>query len=488
MTNASVAGAKNTPISLWRDVGVDSKSAVNARIDSSESAEVVVNASGIELPAVGDVIDGKFRVDACIGAGGMAVVHRGEHLQLKTQVAIKLLRPNLVADGGAVSRFLQEARLAASIENEHSTRIHDVGTTAGGVPFIVMEHLRGTALDARLEREGALGVPEAVSIVLQVLGVLAEAHAKGLVHRDLKPANLLLQDRQDGAVWVKVMDFGISKSIEPAAGATSNLRITAPRSLLGSPQYMSPEQLRDSSSVDRRSDIWSVAVVLYELLTGGRVPFDAPTLPELCALILDKDPEPLRRFRGDVPPGLEDVVRSSLAKDPADRPQTVGELALLLAPYAPETARGSVGRIQATCLKASREHASTRSPLIVEDPRDRSTRPLLSVPAGLLLVLVVGAIAWVAAPWLTAKPETPASDLPSTSRAHESAAPPATSAPLTTTPSPSAATAPRPSASSSSLPSSATSGSPFASATAVMGKPSPPPQRIRRPSEIKLVE
>lgn len=484
---------RSTPNGLSRDVGLCSDRTVDARSPESEPVEDLVNDAGtVRLPRAGDVIDGKFLVEGCIGSGGMAIVHRGEHLQLKSPVAIKLLRPELVTDGAAVSRFLREARLAASIENEHSTRIHDVGTTADGVPYIVMELMRGISLDAYLEREGPMSAAVAVSVVLQVLGVLAEAHAKGLVHRDLKPANLFMQERADGALWIKVMDFGISKLVTDSADSDPSLRITAPRSLLGSPQYMSPEQLRDSSSVDHRSDIWSVGIVLYELLTGGKLPFEASTLAELCALILDKDPEPLRRARGDVPPGLEEVMHRALAKDPSTRPQTVGELALLLAPYAPEAARASVGRIQATCLKASRARASTRAPLVVEGPRARPGKPLISSTAGILLVVAVGIVAYVAAPRLARERDARESAEVPTSRSQEVSPPLVASSPLPASPvlpppsAPSATTAREPDSVAGTAPPPTSSVAVTPSVRVV--RPTPASTRIRRPSEIKLVE
>jgi serine/threonine-protein kinase len=389
---------------LARDVAGSEKDAASANTQRAP----VSTSLGARIPEVGEILAEKFLLESCIGSGGMGVVFQGEHLLLKTRIALKCLRTELCGDSAALARFLQEARLAASIENEHSTRIHDVGTTADGLPYIVMEYLRVVALDAHLEQHGPLPVLDVVTIVLQLLSVLAEAHGKGLVHRDLKPANLFLQERSTGELWVKVMDFGISKYV--GAEAPHPLpAITTPHTFLGSPQYMSPEQLRDASTVDHRSDIWSTGVVLYELLSGV-LPFDAESLADLCSAVLSREPASLRSYRGDIPPGLEEVVRRTLAKDPNDRPQTVGELALLLAPYATEQARASVGRINAACLKSSRALRGS-TPLVVEGraaPRPGRSR-YASLALGFALVAAAGAAAYVLAPRLVVQEPAPPS-------------------------------------------------------------------------------
>ncbi len=477
---------RSTPIGLARDLAPPSEEQSTAR---TEAGSVLLSIKGgVRIPQVGEIVQEKFLLQSCIGSGGMGVVFQGEHLLLKTRIALKCLRTELVGDAGALARFLQEARLAASIENEHSTRIHDVGTTADGTPYIVMEYLRGVALDEHLERSGPLPVADVVTIVLQLLAVLAEAHGKGLVHRDLKPANLFLQERSNGELWVKVMDFGISKHV--GAGPAPQLGITTPHTLLGSPQYMSPEQLRDSSAVDHRSDIWSAGIVLYELL-AGTVPFDAESLADLCAIILDRQPAPLRKVRGDVPPGLEDVILRTLAKDPASRPQNVGELALLLAPYAPESARAAVGGINAVCLKSSRS-ARIASPVVVErlPPPASPKARRLSLALGLSLVAGAGALAYVLAPRLidgrgSAPPEA-TSPISSTVPAATDALGPSFAAP----------NAPNPSASSNvavNLPQSPLDAAKTAAraAPSVVALPKvqqPVSTRIRKTSQIKPVD
>lgn len=473
---------RSTPIGLARDLAPIRGTGSSAQ---TQRGSVIVSTGSARIPQVGEIVQEKFLLESCIGSGGMGVVFQGEHLLLKTRIALKCLRTELVGDTAALARFLQEARLAASIENEHSTRIHDVGTTNDGTPYIVMEYLRGAALDEHLERTGPLPVTDVATIVLQLLAVLAEAHGKGLVHRDLKPANLFLQERSNGELWVKVMDFGISKHV--GAGPAPNLGITTPHTLLGSPQYMSPEQLRDSSAVDHRSDIWSVGVILYELLAGS-VPFDADSLADLCAIILDRQPAPLRKFRGDVPPGLEDVILRTLAKDAADRPQNVGELALLLAPYAPESARAAVGGINAACLKSSRS-ARLSTPVVVE----RLAAPVppksgrLSLIMGCALVVAAGGVAYVLAPRILGGREPAPPSVSSASiAASDTPGPPAASP---TTPASAAALAPAANTGNGANAALAPQGTrPTPSGVAVPRTQQPASTRIRKTSQIRPFE
>ncbi|WP_437636934.1 protein kinase domain-containing protein [Sorangium sp. So ce854] len=274
----------------------------------------------------GDVIAGKYRVDHVLGRGGMGMVVAASHLVLPHRVAIKLL----VSDGNPalVQRFLREARAAARLDGEHVVRVLDVGELESGVPYIVMEYLEGEDLSDVLRTCGPLGVTEAADYVLQACVAMAEAHAAGIVHRDLKPANLFLTAKPGGAKLIKVLDFGISKELGGGAALTRTWE------MLGSPVYMPPEQMRSSRSVDARSDIWALGAILYRLLTG-RPPFEAPALAELMLLVATAEPVPPSAFRSDLPPGLERVILHCLQKDPAQRPQTVAELSLALAPFAP---------------------------------------------------------------------------------------------------------------------------------------------------------
>ena len=235
-----------------------------------------------DVPQPGDVLAGKYRVESVLGVGGMGVVLLVEHIELGQKMAIKLMTPGVIPDGQAVARFLREARSAAALQSEHVVRIFDVGTLDSGAPYMVMELLRGEDLSQVLLNVGRLEISDAVDYVLQACHAIAEAHATGVVHRDLKPSNLFLTRRSNGAPLVKVLDFGISKAMDgSSSGLSANL--TATSAVMGSPLYMSPEQVRNAKQVDARADIWSLGVILHELLTGSPV-FQADTLPGICAL------------------------------------------------------------------------------------------------------------------------------------------------------------------------------------------------------------
>jgi serine/threonine-protein kinase len=287
----------------------------------------------------GEIIDEKYRVDRILGAGGMGVVVVATHLELDQQVAIKFLLPAVAKNAEAVARFAREARAAAKIQSEHVTRVIDVAKLPNGAPYIVMEYLEGEDLEHALEKQGSLPIERVVDYLLQALEALAEAHVAGIVHRDLKPANLFLARRADGSSVVKVLDFGISKLVRG-----KDPQITTTSVQIGSPLYMSPEQLRSSKDVDARSDIWAVGIILHELITGD-APFVGDTLPEIITSILMEPPLSMRLRRPDVPAELEAVVRRCLEKLPEARFASVGELAVALTPFGPERSRMSIERI-----------------------------------------------------------------------------------------------------------------------------------------------
>jgi serine/threonine-protein kinase len=281
------------------------------------------------------MLAGKYRVDRVLGQGGMGVVVAATHTQLDQKVAVKFLLPDAAEHGQAKERFLREARAAVKIQSEFVARVIDVGTLEEtGTPYMVMEYLEGTDLEGVIEKQGPLPVEEAVEYVLQACAALAEAHSLGIIHRDLKPANLFRTMRSDGHPVVKVLDFGISKMTLGTDMDSASLTGTA--AVLGTPMYMSPEQIRSSRDVDARTDVWSLGSILQELLTGAQ-PFPADTMPQLFAAILEAQPTPIRSTRTDVPEGLEQVVSRCLSKSPDDRFANVAELAAALAPYGPAT-------------------------------------------------------------------------------------------------------------------------------------------------------
>jgi serine/threonine-protein kinase len=295
------------------------------------------------LPQPGEVLAGKFRIERLVGRGGMGAVFAARHEILGQRVAIKVLLPQVAKNPEAVARFLNEARAAARIEGEHIARVMDAATLDDGRPYMIIEYLEGTDLAQVLEVNGPLAVTDAVDSILQALEALAQAHALGIVHRDFKPSNLFVARRADGTTLVKVLDFGIAKATQPLT-APDPATMTRSNAVLGSPQYMSPEQLRNAKTVDARTDLWSVGLTLYELLAGS-TPFVATTFGELFAAILEDDPAPLRERRPEIEPDLEAIVARCLRRNPADRFQNVAELARALAPHGTPHSRRSVERI-----------------------------------------------------------------------------------------------------------------------------------------------
>ncbi len=289
--------------------------------------------------APGAIIAGKYRVESVLGRGGMGIVVAAMHVQLEQRVAIKLLLQDSF-DASTRERFAREARAASKIRSEHVAHVLDVGELDSGHPYIVMEYLAGEDLARRLRIGGALPVVEAVSYVLQACEALVEAHVAGIVHRDLKPANVFLARRADGSVTVKLLDFGVSKV---SAGGPEGV-ITAGETIVGSPAYMPPEQIRSSRAVDARGDLWSLGIMLFELV-AGKLPFRADTLPELCVRILESPTPDLAEMAPDTPKGLGDVLRRCLEKNPDARFASLAELAAALEPFGPPEGRISVERV-----------------------------------------------------------------------------------------------------------------------------------------------
>ena len=301
---------------------------------------------------------GRYRVEKVIGEGGMGIVVAARHVELGHRVAIKYLRPDLRDRPDPVARFHWEARAIALIRSEHVVRCLDLGTLEGGAPYMVMELLEGADLGYLVDhRKAPLAMEDAVEYVLQACEALAEAHAMGIVHRDLKPENLFLSHRANGTPLVKVIDFGISTFIERGVSHDIPKRAPTKGALTGSPAYMSPEQLEDSENVDARSDVWSLGIILHELLTG-RLLYNETSILAMTTRICN-DPVPsVREQRADLPRELDRVVLRCLEKDPARRVQSVAELALALRPFASKRARESVTRIVNTAKASLGSHVA----------------------------------------------------------------------------------------------------------------------------------
>jgi serine/threonine protein kinase len=281
--------------------------------------------------APGDLVAKKYRIEAQLGSGGMGVVFAARHLELGHRVAIKVLHR-----GGetAAPRFIREARTCARLASDHVPRVFDVGRLPEGPPYIVMEHLVGRDL-GRVLNDGPVAIADAVRYVLDAGTALSVVHAAGIVHRDLKPANLFLATRSEGRPIVKVLDFGLSKVIAATGFTWSSLSLTAKGTAPGSPLYMSPEQIRAVREVDARTDIWSLGVILYELLTGQQ-PFRAPTLAAAVIAIGQEAPPRPSTLRAGIPPALEAAILRCLEKSPEARFPSVRELMRAIQPFARE--------------------------------------------------------------------------------------------------------------------------------------------------------
>ena len=291
---------------------------------------------------VGSLLADKYRVESIVGEGGMGVVLAARHLELEENVAIKVLNEEASRDAATVARFMREAKASARIRSDHVVRVRDVGRLPDGRPFMVMELLEGLDLGQLLEQNGPLPVDVAVDYVLQASEAVGEAHALGIVHRDLKPSNLFLTRRRNGKPCVKVLDFGISKLL-----GAEDVRKTSTKQVFGSPLYMSPEQLVSTADVDARADVWSMAVVLFELLTG-RTPFLAPSLAELHVAILQHPAPDVRTRRPDVPAPVAEAISRALAKSREERIGSLLALATALVPFASPVGREAFDALKAT--------------------------------------------------------------------------------------------------------------------------------------------
>lgn len=280
---------------------------------------------------------GKYTVERQLGAGGMGVVLAVRHQELDELFAMKVMAAEHAGSVEAIERFLREARAAAKLKSQHICKVHDVGRLEGGLPYMLLEHLEGRDLRALLKQR-RLSVSEAVGYALELLDALDEAHAHQIIHRDLKPANLFLSERANGSTTLKVLDFGISKQ----TAAPDEMTLT--HAVIGTPFYMSPEQMRSARTVDHRSDLWSVGVILYEML-AGRVPFHSESITEICGMVFEDTPRALRELCPGLPPELERVVARCLEKRPEARFQSARELLEALRPFAAPQRQGSLAEL-----------------------------------------------------------------------------------------------------------------------------------------------
>ncbi|HEX6272157.1 MAG TPA: serine/threonine-protein kinase [Polyangiaceae bacterium] len=317
--------------------------------------------------AAGRVVADRYVMGRLLGSGAMGTVWAAFDRDLEREVAMKVVTTGGLSREESSERFRREVHVVARMKSEHVVRIYDVGTLDDGTPFMVMEVLEGRGLDAEREARGVLPIEEAVAYLLPAVEVLAEAHAAGVVHRDIKPANVFLVERGDAPRFVKILDFGVSKA---AAELGSSGAITQSGAIMGSPLYMAPEQLRASSAVDARADIWSLGAVLFELVTGYTA-HSGDSVAELCATLLRDHPRPITDFGSELPPGFAEVVMRCLEPDPERRYANVAELGAALLPFAPS---GAAHVERAQRVLALPIHAPTTlapasdSPLTIELP------------------------------------------------------------------------------------------------------------------------
>ena len=299
----------------------------------------------------GEVVGERYVIERVLGVGGVGIVLAAKHKELDETVAIKFLRPEVQNKPEIVRRFAREARAAVRIKSEHAARVFDVGVMPGRGPYLVMEYLEGKDLADVLVETGALSIRRAVELTLQACEALAVAHSNEIIHRDVKPENLFLARRADGTEILKVLDFGISKVALTGSVFGGDISLVKTQDLMGSPLYMSPEQIRSTADADQRSDIWALGVVLYELVTG-QVPFQGETITKICAQVLEQDALPLTTHLPDVPEGFQAIVDRCLQKNPKNRFQNVAELAVAMLPFASTSARVFAERTT-TILRAS---------------------------------------------------------------------------------------------------------------------------------------
>jgi serine/threonine protein kinase len=289
---------------------------------------------------IGVTLDGRYRLDAVLGEGGMGSVFRATQLALERKVAVKLLKPHLTSDRAALERFSREARATLKVESPHAVKLLDFGVTPLGDYYMVLEYLDGRTVQRELEIDGPFAPARVAHIARQALHALGVAHAQGLIHRDVKPDNLLLMRVGADADYTKILDFGVAKLMQGTAGDPARLALTADGMVFGTPEFMSPEQAC-GQSLDGRSDLYSLAATMFVMLTGTML-FEGRSPIEWLTHHARTPPPPLAMVSPDLAayPGLDDLLQRCLAKQPGDRPETAQDMARELAALAPALQHG----------------------------------------------------------------------------------------------------------------------------------------------------
>jgi len=368
----------------------------------------------VDDPLLGQTLAEKYLVEQLIKRGGMGSVYRGKHVMMDKTVAIKVLRPALAGDDVIVARFSREAKAASRISHPHAVSVTDFGESENGIVFLVMEYLEGRTLKDIIRSEGPMPLDRAVEIVRQVSGALDAAHQQGVIHRDLKSDNIMLS-QTNGGDWAKVLDFGIAKIQQPE-GARDN-DITAANLVIGTPQYMSPEQCSQSGPIDARSDVYSLGVIVFEMLVG-HVPFtgESPTVI-MMSQVQDEPPSVLSE-RPELPASIDNLVNKALAKQPIDRFQTAGELsealksattdaesATVIPPVADTVANSPIGAVEddqdeetvvrprdEVTVVAAREQPSYAQPDAEQSALANFNPWRIMAPAAIVLIAVFGIV------------------------------------------------------------------------------------------------